>query len=76
MEISLDTADLGEIRKWLGYGLVDGVTTNPSIMLKGGAYDMEVMAKEIARIIYPRPASVEVYTSQDGGAASAGTETR
>lgn len=31
---------------------------------------------EIARIVYPRPASIEVYTSQDGGAASAGTAPR
>jgi len=31
---------------------------------------------EIARIIYPRPASVEVYTNQVEGAASAGTAPR
>jgi len=63
MEIFLDTADLEEIRRWLGYGLLDGVTTNPSIMLKDGGYDMEGRAKEIARLVEPRPVSVEVTTN-------------
>ena len=63
MEIFLDTANIDEIKKWLSYGVLDGVTTNPSIMLKDGGYDMEARAKEIAAIIYPRPLSVEVFTN-------------
>jgi len=63
MEIFLDTADPEEIRRWLGYGLLDGVTTNPSIMLKDGGYDMEERAKEISRLVEPRPVSVEVTTN-------------
>lgn len=63
MEIFIDSANPGEIRRWLEYGVVDGVTTNPSIMLKDGGYDMQERAKEIAALIYPRPVSVEVTTN-------------
>ncbi len=63
MDIFLDTANLDEIRRWLEYGLLDGVTTNPSIMLKDGAYDMEARAREIAGLVEPRPVSVEVTTN-------------
>jgi len=63
MKIFLDTADLDEIRKWLSYGVLDGVTTNPSIMLKCKGYDLERRAREIAELVYPRPVSVEVYTN-------------
>jgi len=64
MEIFLDSANLDEIRRWLQYGVVDGVTTNPSILLKDGGYDMERRAREIAELVFPRPVSVEV-TSND-----------
>ncbi|MDP2948066.1 MAG: transaldolase family protein [Chloroflexota bacterium] len=63
MELFLDTASIQEIKRWLAFGVLDGVTTNPSIMLKDGGYDMEARAKEIAQIIAPRPLSVEVYSN-------------
>lgn len=63
MEIFIDSANLDEIRRWLEYGVVDGVTTNPSVMLKDEGYDMGKRAKEIAELIYPRPVSVEVTTN-------------
>jgi transaldolase len=63
MEIFLDSANSREIARWLGEGLIDGVTTNPSIMLKDGVYDMERGAKSIAAQIHPRPLSVEVTTN-------------
>ncbi len=44
-------------------GLADGVTTNPSIMLGDGIYDIEEGARDIACLIYPRPLSVEVTTN-------------
>jgi transaldolase len=64
MEIFVDSANIKEIAKWLEFGIADGVTTNPSIMFKDGIYDIEKGAKEIARLIKPRPLSVEV-TSND-----------
>jgi len=63
MEIFIDSADMAEIEKWVGMGIADGVTTNPSIMLKDGVHDMEKGAKEIAALIDPRPLSVEVTTN-------------
>jgi transaldolase len=63
MEIFLDSANVEEIRRWLEQGVIDGVTTNPTIMLKDRAFDVEERAKEIASLIYPRPISVEVTTN-------------
>ncbi len=63
MEIFLDTSNLDEIRTWLKQGVLDGVTTNPSILFKEGGHDMEATAKAVARLIHPRPLSVEVTTN-------------
>jgi transaldolase len=62
MEIFADTADLKEIRTWLDFGVIDGVTTNPSIMLAGGVYDLRIGAIEIAKLLDTKPLSVEVVT--------------
>jgi len=66
MDIFIDSANLEEIRRWLEYGVVDGVTTNPTILLKDGGHDMEARAREIAKIVFPRPVSVEVTTNDQG----------
>lgn len=63
MEIFIDSASTAEIKKWLNTGAVDGVTTNPSIMLKDGVYNMEDGAKRISALVDPRPVSVEVTTN-------------
>ena len=66
MEIFIDSANLEEIRRWLEYGVVDGVTTNPTILLKDGGHDVQRRAREIAELVYPRPTSVEVTTNDHG----------
>lgn len=63
MEIFIDSASITEIEKWLNMGVIDGVTTNPSIMLKDGVYDAEAGVREIAALVDPRPVSVEVTTN-------------
>ncbi|MDD4859936.1 MAG: transaldolase family protein [Dehalococcoidales bacterium] len=63
MEIFIDSANMTEIKKWLDTGIIDGVTTNPSVMLKDGVYDIEKGARQIAALIKPRPLSVEVTTN-------------
>jgi len=63
MEVFIDSASLVEIEKWLKMGIVDGVTTNPSIMLKDQVYDMDKGVKEIAALINSRPVNVEVTTN-------------
>lgn len=62
MEIFADTADLTEIRTWLDYGVIDGVTTNPSILLASGVYELRLGAVEIAHLLGDKPLSVEVVT--------------
>jgi len=63
MQIFADTSDIAEITKWLRRGVLDGVTTNPSIMLKDGVRNIEKAAREIAEILDGRPVSVEVTTN-------------
>jgi len=63
LEIFVDSASISEIEKWLNMGVIDGVTTNPSIMFKDGVFDAEAGAKEIATLVNPRPVSVEVTTN-------------
>ena len=45
MKFFLDTADVDEIRFWNETGLLDGVTTNPSLILKSGRNIKEVLAE-------------------------------
>jgi len=63
MEIFVDSANVKEIAQWLAEGIVDGVTTNPSIMHADGMYDLERGAIKIAGLVHPRPVSVEVTTN-------------
>ena len=63
MEIFLDSANVKEIQRWLDEGIVDGVTTNPSIMFADGVHDVERGAVQIAELVHPRPVSVEVTTN-------------
>ena len=67
MQIFIDTASVSEIERWLGMGVIDGVTTNPSIMLKDGMYNLERGAKAIAALVDPLPTSVEVTTNDLDG---------
>jgi transaldolase len=66
MQIFIDSADHALIERWVGYGIADGVTTNPSIMLKCGIHNLEGGARHIAELIGPRPLSVEVTTNDTG----------
>ena len=64
MEIFADTADVREIQKWLDFGVLDGATTNPSIMLAGGEYQLQAGAVKIAKLLGEKPLSVEVVTDE------------
>ncbi|MFD1199752.1 fructose-6-phosphate aldolase [Brucella gallinifaecis] len=58
MKFFVDTADVKEIRELNDLGLVDGVTTNPSLILKSGRDILEV-TKEICSFV-KGPVSAEV----------------
>lgn len=51
MKFFVDTADLDEIREAADLGLVDGVTTNPSLIAKEGDVDFKTRIKEICDIV-------------------------
>ena len=65
MKIFLDTANLDEIRKYNDMGLLDGITTNPSLLAKEGGDPHEAM-EEITRII-KGDVSLEVVSTDDDG---------
>jgi transaldolase len=58
MKFFIDTADLSEIADLVATGLVDGVTTNPSLIAKSGRNFLDVVA-EICALV-PGPVSAEV----------------
>jgi transaldolase len=65
MKFFLDTADATEIAALASSGLVDGVTTNPSLVHKAGRNFLEVV-KEICGIV-PGPVSAEVVATDYEG---------
>ena len=68
MAIFLDSGKIEEIEKYYKMGVIRGVTTNPTILLKdgvkGGKQAIKKRSIEIAKLISPYPLSVEV-TSND-----------
>ena len=58
MKFFIDTADVAEIRELLATGMVDGVTTNPSLVAKSGRPFLDTI-KEICELV-PGPVSAEV----------------
>jgi transaldolase len=65
MEFFLDTADIKEIETGLEWGLVDGITTNPSLIAKQGKNYLATV-QEIARLV-PGPVSGEVLATEFEG---------
>ncbi|MDI9613882.1 MAG: fructose-6-phosphate aldolase [Acidobacteriota bacterium] len=65
MKFFLDTANIDEIREAAEYGLIDGVTTNPSLVSKEGRSFKEIIT-EIARIV-DGPISAEVVSTDAAG---------
>lgn len=68
MPIFLDSSIISEIKKYHNMGIIRGVTTNPTIMLKdgitGGMAGIKKRSIEIAQLIAPYPVSVEVMTNE------------
>ena len=65
MKLFLDTADIEEIRTAVKWGVIDGVTTNPTLYAKvGGSY--EKILEEICKLT-PGPVSAEVIAEDVEG---------
>ncbi len=65
MKFFIDTANVGEIRKGLEMGLVDGVTTNPSLLAKEKRDPAETVREIVALV--PGPVSLEVLSTKIEG---------
>lgn len=72
MKLFIDTADINEIKRLNDLGIIDGVTTNPSLVLKVGKNFKEVVS-EICQIV-DGPISAEVIATDFDGMIREGQE--
>ena len=72
MEFFLDTVDVDSIRELSETGLVDGVTTNPSLVAKSGK-DFFTILKEISKVV-SGPISAEVTALDTDGMVAEGNK--
>ena len=66
MKIFLDTADIEEIRVAARWGVLDGVTTNPTLYAKVGGASYDAILQEICKLT-PGPVSAEVVSEEVDG---------
>ncbi len=66
MKFFIDTANLEEIKEAASFGVIDGVTTNPSLVAKEGNVDFHTRIKEICEIV-DGPVSAEVISLETEG---------
>ncbi len=72
MKFFVDTADIDAIRELHELGMVDGVTTNPSLIMKSGR-DIKEVTKEICELV-PGPVSAETVALDAEGMIAEGRE--
>ncbi len=72
MKLFIDTGDIGEIREAAAMGVIDGVTTNPSLLAKAGRPARQVI-EEICAIV-DGPISAEVLATDAAGILAEGRE--
>ncbi|WP_373355791.1 fructose-6-phosphate aldolase [Pseudoroseicyclus sp. CXY001] len=72
MKFFVDTADIAAIRELVDLGMVDGVTTNPSLIMKSGR-DIKEVTKEICDLV-PGPVSAETVALDAEGMIAEGRE--
>ena len=70
MKIFLDSANLNEIREAVGWGAIDGVTTNPSLVAKTGQ-EFVPLLKEICKTV-SGPISMETIATDAAGMVEEG----
>jgi transaldolase len=70
MKIFLDTADVSEVAKYHAWGIVDGVTTNPSLVAKSGRV-FEDVVRELCDLV-KGPVSAEVTALDAAGMVEQG----
>jgi len=71
MQLFLDTANIDEIREIAAWGILSGVTTNPSLMARAGRGDYKAVAQEICYIVQGPVSAEAVSLDADGMVAEA-----
>ena len=71
MKLFLDTANLKEIQTLASWGVLDGITTNPSLLSKEGKIDPEKHVKAICKLV-KGPVSMEVFSTEADGMVAEG----
>ena len=66
-KIFCDIAELNKIKKFNKKKIVEGFTTNPSLMRKAGAKDYKLYSKKILKICNKKPVSLEVFADEYEG---------
>lgn len=67
MKIFLDSADLNEVQAAAGWGVISGVTTNPTLLAKAEARDFKAVVAKICRLVPGGPISAEVISNDTAG---------
>ena len=65
-QIFVDTAKLDEIREAASWGILDGVTTNPTLMMRAGTADLKANTLKIVEMV-EGPVSAEVVSTDAAG---------
>lgn len=73
MKLFLDTANIDAIKQFAAWGVVDGVTTNPSLIAKEGGIEFKDAIKTITKLI-DGPISAEVIATDTEGMLKEGRE--
>jgi transaldolase len=63
MKLFLDTADVAEVRRYAAWGVVDGVTTNPTLIAKSGRVFEDVVVEMCGVVLGPVSAEVTALES-------------
>jgi transaldolase len=72
-QIFLDTADLDEVRRWMARGVIDGVTTNATLLRRQAVRDLRAAVLAVAELVEGRPVSVPVIADDEAEAERQGT---
>ena len=74
MQLFVDTADLKEIKEAASWGVISGVTTNPTLLAKNGSGDVKSVIREICDLVPDGPVSMEVVSETAEGMIAEGKE--
>jgi len=74
MRLFIDSADLTEIREAASFGVIAGVTTNPTLLAQNGNRDVKSVIKEICELVPEGPVSMEVVSETAEGMIAEGRD--